>query len=60
MDPPPPGSSHGQQQQPASQQRPAQQPVYDTSQGGHYGMLALDSFLYWQVHINQVLICFAN
>ncbi|KAJ8064500.1 hypothetical protein OCU04_006832 [Sclerotinia nivalis] len=39
MDPPPPSSSHGQQQQPsASQQRPAQQPVYDTSQGGHYGM----------------------
>ncbi|TGO90725.1 hypothetical protein BPOR_0053g00160 [Botrytis porri] len=44
MDPPPPGSSHGQQQQPsASQQRPAQtqQPVYDTSQGGHYGASAL-------------------
>lgn len=52
MDPPPPGSSHGQQQQPsASQQRPAQQPVYDTSQGGHYGML---KFL---ILFNSLLLC---
>ncbi|KAM3071965.1 Transcriptional activator hap5 [Clarireedia jacksonii] len=34
MDPQPPSSSHG-QQPPAAQQRSA--PVYDTSQGGHYG-----------------------